>query len=251
MDAEGKKRFYTGMFNIQVSYLHHRLGREPWWGMDYGLGNFTMLKAVGKFGPGVRMDLDEIPWRAALAACWEALQRHGRADGREAFVADLWGRFGARWLAAYPVFEEDNNAHDWFGCFRYHHDPAGNMVDLHFANRLEPASPFERPEDRRDDLRCIIKDIEARGLKPAEARFDTWMNSLKPITDLFPASHAASLKACEEFPKGYGWWGQFITKDGGINPRRAQVMQAEGRFEFKRLAGSCPWADFKRKIEGA
>ena len=238
------------LYSFTGTYLHHRLGREPWWGMDYGLGNFTMLKAIGRFAPGLRMDLDEVPWRAVPAGCWAALQRFNTVAGREAFVCDLWGRFSERRLAAYPVFERDNNAQDWFGCFRYHHDPAGNVVDLHFVNRLEPASPFERPGDRREDLRRIIRDIEGRGLKPAEVRFDTWMNSLKPIADLFPASHAASLKACEEFPKGYGWWGQFITKEGGIHSRRAAVMKAEGRFEFKRLMGGCPWADFTRKIGG-
>jgi len=250
MSESHKTKFYEEMFELQFSYLHHRLRREPWWGMDYGFGNFTMLKAIGKYGPGVRMDLDEIPWREILAQSWNDLNRYNLADEQEEFIGAMWKIFGERWLAAYPPFEKNNIAQNWFGCFRYHYDDATKQADFHFYNADEPDSPFEDMEKRRDDLLRIIKDIDSKKIKPESVRFDSWMNNLKPIVDLFPESLKKSLKPTEEFPKGYGWWGQFITKDGGIHPRRAELMKQEGRFEYKRLMGSCPWEDFRRKVEG-
>ena len=111
------------------------------------------------------------------------------------------------------------------------------------------AQPFEDLNRRRDDLRRIVLDVEAKGVRPARAGFDSWMNNLRPMVELFPASLAKSLTATEEFPKGYGGWGQFITRDGGINRRRADMLLTKGRFEFARLAGECPWVEFQKFVE--
>ena len=234
------------MFDLQIGYLHLRLRREPWWGMDYGFGNFTMLKAVAKFAEGPRYDLDEIPWRQTLAECWGALVRAPAAADRPAFVDFLRNRFGERWLRAYPVFEASlANRPDYFGCFRYEFHPGDRSINLHFQNTEQPRSPLEHLDKRRQDLRRIVADVEAQQLQPDCVRFDTWMNNLKPIQALFPESFLKSLTPAEEFPKGQGWWGQFVTRDGGLNARRAEVLLSQGRFEFARQMGQCPWPEFR------
>ena len=251
MSENQKNAFYAGMFDVQMSYLHHRMRREPWWGMEYGLSNFTMLKVITKYVDGERMDLDEMPWRQTLANCWQALMQFNAAGDREKFVAFLRERFGARWMSAYPVFEAQQLDHKiYFGCFRYDYDAATNGIHLHFQNRCEPASPFESPADRQEDLRRIVRDLAEKNLKPVRVGFETWMNNLPPVAALFPESYAKSLVKADEFPKGYGWWGQFITKDGALNRRRAELMKQEGRFEYARLNGHCPWDDFQKKVLG-
>jgi hypothetical protein len=260
MANDARTGFFTDMFRVQFSYLHHRLRREGWWGMDYGLGNLTMLKVICGFAGGPKMDLGEIQWRQTLAECWKALGVQGGRtdrdnapglqdgpDQRRRFADFTWDLFGRRWLAAYPVFERDNADRAWFGCFRYDCLADANDINLHFMNADEPKSPFEDMNRRKEDLRRIVAAVRAKGLSPARMHFVSWMNNLKPILELFPPSHAASLTPTEEFPKGYGWWGQLITRDGRINPRRAELIKRAGRFEYVRLAGNCPWTEFSRK----
>ena len=246
---EWKKAFYAGMFNLQMGHLHQRLCREPWWGMDYGLGNFTMLKAIVRFSEGPRYDLDDIAWRKTLSGCWAALVRTPAPAERGAFGDELWSRFGERWLRAYPCFEAHlSQRSDYFGCFRYEHASGDGSLVLHFHNKEEPLSPLADPGQRRKDLQRIVADVEARQLQVTRVRFESWMNHLKPVQALFPDSFLRSLVAAEEFPKGYGWWGQFITREGGLHSRRAELLMTQGRFEFARLDGYCPWADFRTNL---
>ena len=244
--------FPRELFELQAAYLHHRLGREPWWGMDYGFTNFTQFKAICKFAPTnhqwPRMDLDDHAWRALLAECWTALQRHPGADGRGSFVGFLWERWGPRWQAAFPLFDRSLLAEKYTGCFRYDFDPAQRAVHLHFHNLEAPLSPFAQPGKRKADLRRIVAELEQQELKPDVVSFDSWMNHLKPIQELFPKSFAAALTPAEEFPKGYGWWGQFITRDGKIHTTRAALLREKGVFEFPRLNGHCPWSDFRDSV---
>ncbi len=246
---ERKEAFYAGMFHLQMGYLHQRLCREPWWGMDYGFANFTMLKVIAKFAEGPRYDLDDLPWRKTLAGCWDVLMRCQAPAERTVFVEELWRRFGERWLRAYPCFESSlSQRPDYFGCFRYEHDSGDNSIILHFQNKEEPLSPLADPGKRRGDLRRIVQDVEARQLSVVRVRFDTWMNNLKAVQSLFPESFVRSLASAEEFPKGYGWWGQFVTREGGLHSRRAELLMTQGRFEFARLDGYCPWVDFRTKL---
>lgn len=241
--------FYTGMFCLQMGYLHQRLCREPWWGMDYGFANFTMLKVISRFAEGPQYDLDDLDWRKTLAGCWAVLMRGVTPSDRTLFVEDLWSRFGERWMKAYPCFEASlSQRSDYFGCFRYEYGSGDGSITLHFHNQEEPRSPLADPGKRREDLRRIVVDVEARHLQVDRVRFDTWMNHLKPVQSLFPESFVRSLAPAEEFPKGYGWWGQFITRDGGLNERRAERLLNEGRFEFTRLTGQCPWGVFKKEL---
>lgn len=248
MHTTDRARFYRDMFELQASYLHHRLRREAWWGMDYAFGNFCQFKAICKHAPGVRMDLDDLDWRHLLSDCWAALGRHFTPGGRADFVDFLWSVWGPRWEKAYPVFEAHQNADRYIGCFRYDLHAPDQAVYLHFHNTVAPGSPFAVPGARREDLRKIVAEIEAGGATPATVHFQSWMNALKPVKELFPAAFAQSLTASEEFPKGYGWWGQFITRDGRIHAQRGELLKREGRFEFARLNGHCPWADFRAHI---
>ena len=239
---------YREMFDVQASYLHHRLRREPWWGMDYAFGNFSQFKAICKFAPGVRMDLDEIPWRKLLVECWNAFETHRHSEARTQFVEFLWLSWGERWQNAYPAFERTLLDAKYFGCFRYDYANDG-CVHLHFHNLEAPNSPLADLSKRRRDLIQIIQEIEAKELRPISVHFDSWMNNLSTILELFPESFTRSLAASEEFPKGYGWWGQFVTRDNRVHKRRAELMKETGRFEYPRLTGNCPWNDFKASAQ--
>lgn len=248
MTAADRTGFARDLLDLQAHYLHHRLRREPWWGMDYAFGNFTLLKAVCKNAPGVRMDLDDIPWRQMLAAAWAAFEQHRAPEERNGFAAMIRQQWIDRWLAGFPIFEQHQLERHFFGCFCYDFHPERAIVQLHFHNLETPQSPLADPAKRRADLQAIVRDVEQQGHAPQLVGFESWMNALAPVAALFPESFAKSLKAAEEFPKGYGWWGQFVTKDGQINPKRAAMLKNTGRFEFARLNGVCPWADFRAKV---
>lgn len=250
MHTADRRQFYRDMFDLQACYLHHRLRREPWWGMDYAFGNFCQFKSICKYAPGVRMDLDDLDWRHLLSDCWAALVRHNTPGGRIDFVEALWAIWGARWLQGHPLHDAALLAERYLGCFRYDLKPDRGAVYLHFHNLVAPSSPFAVPGARREDLRKIVAEIEAAGAAPQSVHFETWMNALNPVKELFPAEFAASLQAGEEFPKGNGWWGQFITRDGQVNAKRAELLKKEGRFEFARLNGHCSWTAFRAHVLG-
>ncbi|MGH7144682.1 MAG: hypothetical protein ACREJ2_11230 [Planctomycetota bacterium] len=243
--------FHRGMFDLQASYLHHRLRREPWWGLDYAFGNFSTFKSVCRLAPGVNMDLDDHGWRRQLAATWSFFETHREPSDREAFVEHLRADWLTRWLAAYPIFEKHLNEERYIGCFRYDFNPEKRVVHLHFQNTVAPASPFANLEERRADLAAILQEIRtlaatAGHATPDTVHFDSWMNALDPIKKLFPAEFRVT--PSEEFPKGYGWWGQFIAKDGGLNARRAQAFIETGKFEFPRQNGQCSWQAFIAQV---
>jgi hypothetical protein len=248
MNSSEKIVFYRGMFELEASYLHHRLRREPWWGMDYAFGNFTRFKIIPNFAPGLRMDLDEIPWRQLLVECWNKFQLYNAAADREKYVEFLWQIWGERWLKGFSLYEAEQRSRPRFGCFNYNFHPEDNSIALHFLNMEAPNSPFSCLEKRKDDLREIIKDVETKGLQPSKVHFQSWLNNLKSIQSLFPDSFNKSFVTYEEFPKGNAWWGQFITKEGKINSRRAELLKQQGKFELNRLDGSVSWIDFKNHL---
>jgi len=247
--TDTKQSFYHGMFDAQAAYLQHRLKREPWWGLDYGFANFTMFKAILKYASAPRLDLDEIPYRKLLAEIWAEQDGFKKPLDTKGFAESLWPRFGKDWMQAYPPFEQNNRKEFRPGCcFRYHYIEKTGVIDLHFMNAEEPNSPFENLNVRKEELRQIVMEIEAKRLPVQWVACDTWLNNIEVFRFFFPESYAASLTPAEEFPKGYGWWGQLVTRSGGLHSGKAEKLIREGRFEFARLLGKCPWDDFRNHL---
>ena len=137
----------------------------------------------------------------------------------------------------------------WFGCFRYDFQEKNNGVNLHFRNACVPASPFADMSRLFASLKELVADIEARGLAPQTMGCGSWINNLVPFQALFPPSYAAALNPTSPEDKmGDGWWGQFVSRKETLHKPRADLLRNELRFEFPRLRGDCPFAEFKAYI---
>jgi len=137
-----------------------------------------------------------------------------------------------------------------FGCFGYNvssADPA--EAALHFHNACWPRSPFEDLIELADDLRQCLLDI--RRNHPAVTRIScgSWINGHGEFLRLFPESYAHSLVPTSPESKGFGWWGQFVRKDGSLNEKRAAEFRRTGRFAFPRLLGTCPLDELLDHLE--
>ncbi|HWE06315.1 MAG TPA: hypothetical protein VG274_06375, partial [Rhizomicrobium sp.] len=137
-----------------------------------------------------------------------------------------------------------------FGAFAY--DASEDYVALHFHNAYRPDSPFDHGEDLRRSLRTIVDDIRARELKIARIGVDSWINSVAPFQSLFPQAFAASLEPTDPDNKGgHGWWGQYISRTGTLNEKRAQRLRETRQFDVVRTHGECAYELFRMHVESA
>ncbi|MCD6364797.1 MAG: hypothetical protein J7M14_02875 [Planctomycetes bacterium] len=121
-----------------------------------------------------------------------------------------------------------------------------DYIAMHFHNVHRPDSPFERPAVLLQCLGIIIDEIAEKGYDIKRIGMDSWVNNLKGFQAVFPPSYAASLTPTNPDVKGGdGWWGQFVTRTGEFNHRRARILRETRRFEFARLHGECPYEEFR------
>lgn len=141
------------------------------------------------------------------------------------------------------------NREEWFGCFRYDYVPETRLLRLHFKNAYVPDSPFADPARLFRTLAEMVRALESRGAAPETVTCGSWIHHLRPFQALFPASYLASLAPTSPDSKtGDGWWGQFTSRHGSLHLRRARILKREGRFEFDRLSGRCPYRDYREHI---
>lgn len=241
--------FVRDMFLAQFAYLYRRLRAEPWVGMDQAMGCWTMAKFILRQTDELQPELDNPPWQRILAACWETYRAHELRDDRNGFAAALTGRLIASLRPGYAKFETGENARAWFGCFRYDYYPDPKSAYLHIRNAAAPQSPFADMEARRRELRVMVEDIERKRLQVERVHCASWINGLKPFQELFPPGYADSFEVSSLYTmSGYGWWGQLITKDGRVNPRRRQMVEEQGQFEYPRVTGTCAYTAFKKHL---
>lgn len=186
-------------------------------------------------------------WLAFTDRLSQMLAAHGGGP-LEPLVEAVYGELVAQPLEHYLACERREWEEDRpFGIWRY--DAHEDYVALHIHNVYMPDSPFAHGPEVFAGLRKIIHDIERRGLKPMRIGVDSWINALPAFQAFFPAAFAASLVPSDPDNKaGNGWWGQFISRTGQLNPRRAEHLRRTRQFEYVRTHGECPFEAFRKHV---
>jgi len=136
-----------------------------------------------------------------------------------------------------------------FGCFRYGL-PQPGVAEIHFSNAVQPRSPFEDPRALARSLHEMCDDIRRNAPHVRTIVCGSWLNNLRSFRRLFPPSFLESLRPTSPDNRASGgWWGQFITHDGKLNRRRAELLKSERRFELPELEGRCGFEEFAAHVE--
>ena len=184
----------------------------------------------------------------SLHSIWD---RRFPTRSHEAFVADARGILDPlvdEWVAEgrrHPPAERPG-----WGCFGYNvvsKDPA--CAALHFHNACWPRSPFEDMSELFDDLRQCLRLLRQAAPAVRQVSCASWINGLPRFQALFPRSYAAGLAPTDPDSKGFGWWGQFVRKDGALNETRADHLRRTGEFPFIRTIGVCALEDLATHVE--
>ena len=180
-------------------------------------------------------------YRDTLARLQEVYNRHAPSRNHEAFVkeaCEILDPMVDAWLE--ECHRHPRPERPTFGCFGYAVDPAQpSMAALHFHNACWPCSPFENQVELVDDLRQCVRHIQKNYPAGQPVSCESWINGLPRFLALFPPGYAAGLYATDPDSKGFGWWGQFISKDGTLNAKHAEQLRRTGKFPYDRKHGEC------------
>jgi hypothetical protein len=131
-----------------------------------------------------------------------------------------------------------------FGCWRVGR-VSDEEIDLHIGNPYRPESLFDHREEVVADLRSAVS--KARESMPAlrTVGCTTWLNSTRRFPGLFPESYAGTIEVADEpTRRGLGWWGQYVTREGGFNTRTAGLFrQSGGVHPYPMARGWCTVAE--------
>lgn len=242
---EMERRARDALARLQLWHAFDRVtaGDRDW---PFAFFHWT---ALWRFLPAEREDPEEAKTRPPEErnACRTAVEELGRmlrdaAPGRdhEAFCDNALA-----WLT--PRFDRFDRGRDenpppepaWFGCFRAQAEDEG-AASLHIYNACAPESPFDDMPALFDDLRTCLAYLLTQHPDTKRIGCGSWINNLAPFQALFPAEYIDSLTPTDPDGKsGLGWWGQFLTRTGTLNEKRAAELRATGRFHYARLHGSC------------
>ena len=245
--ARGPARLALDLAGLQLKYLFHvlRSGEEP--AFEKAIRGYTSIATRLARLPGFEETRGEgkaLLESVRLCYAEAASAGDGAAFARKALaVLAPWLTRAA--LEPEPVF-------DWFGCFRYAYDEAQGHVYLHFRNACCPESPFADPAGRVQELRRLAADIRSRGAAPATIGCDSWLNELPAFQSLFPPEYKASFAVSPPDSKsGYGWWGQFVGRDGQIHRAKAAEFEKTFAFPCRRLTARCAFAALEAHLAAA
>lgn len=227
---------------IQLQYLHYILANKIEDDFYKALTYYTAIAAKMKSIKGFDEQCTE--WIDIIK---KVKSIYSRAENRKEFAQEAFIH-----LMPFLTFAETSPKSEkkWFGCFCYNLDSTGKHVYLHFKNACIPDSPFDIIQDRVKDLHDIIDDISKNQIFPETIGCDSWINELKQVQMLFPESYLKSFKESPSDSKsGYGWWGQFINKDGTLNRHKAEKFENDMEFKYKRIIARCGYSEFKTHIK--
>jgi hypothetical protein len=232
------------MVELQLKYLFYILKKEFERDFDKALKGYTSIFSNMEKIPQFTENDEE--WISAL----ESVKRiymdfSDRANGNG------FARESIKILAPFLSYSAliPEIPHKWFGCFRYNYVPEKKHIYLHFRNACIPESPFASIADRSKELALIIKDIKCKGFTPETIGCDSWLNELKAFQKFFPSEYINSFVLSPPDSKsGYGWWGQFIGRDGLFSKSRAEKFAGNMDFQYKRLIAQCPYELFVKHL---
>ena len=148
----------------------------------------------------------------------------------------------------------------WFGCFRYTvgkpaapphwPEPRDHVAEIHIQNHVTPDSPFGDRRRLAAWMQELAADVEAMAPHVTRIGTGSWLNATRHFLQVYPQSYAASLvRLSGERKAGLGTWGQFITRDLGLNEPRARLLRAEQTFACPQAYGNCSFDEFRRHTE--
>lgn len=237
-------RLVLAMAELQLKYLFHVLEEGPEKDFLKALRGYTSIVSKMKAIPCFTEDNET--WQSALTSVQNIYsESSGKHCGREFALKAM--NFFAPFLSYSALIP--TTPHEWFGCFCYNYAPEEKHIYLHFRNACIPESPFAAINDRLKELSLIADNIKDKGFQPATAGCDSWLNELDVFQGLFPDEYLQSFTVSPPDSKtGYGWWGQFVGKDGRFNEAKAEKFEKTMQFQYRRIIAKCPYKSFVNHI---
>ncbi len=238
-------RIYPQLIELQAAHVYDRVTRESA-DLTFALTHWTMLPSLLRHEQAGANGDDTL---VRLCDLYRAHRQSGDASTYAAALADHVTPRMSQYLA--DLRHDPSADHPWFGCFGYTVDEERRCVALHFYNAVCPASPFADPAALKDDLRQCVCAAALDVPDAQTAQCGSWINNLPRFLDLFPQAYASSLVETHPDGKsGLGWWGQFVTRNGGIHKERAHRLLSTGEFTYARMLGRCRFDDLLTHVDG-
>ncbi|MFA6102966.1 MAG: hypothetical protein WCV67_06325 [Victivallaceae bacterium] len=235
------------MAELQLKYLFHVLEKGLEKDFEKALSGYTSIVSVIQKPPS--FNEKNADWQFALNSMREKyLKFICRSDGT-AFARESM-KIITPFISCSALIVPP--AHQWFGCFCYDYVPERKHIYLHFKNACMPESPFAFPDDRISELVAVIKDIQTKSFVPETIGCNSWLNELAVFQSFFPREYSQSFMVSPQDSKGgYGWWGQFVTKEGRFNKSKAEQFEKNMTFQFQRIIAQCAYSAFVRHVSVA
>lgn len=113
-------------------------------------------------------------------------------------------------------------------------------VGLHFANAYQPQSPFRHGRgDLLDSLRRLLEDVRSSHPEVKRVICVSWLNQFEPFQALFPPSWKASFVPIYDSWATYGWWGQYMTHEGGFHQRNGHLFRLHRHHPYTSGDSQC------------
>ncbi|MFA6715699.1 MAG: hypothetical protein WCS27_10000 [Victivallaceae bacterium] len=233
-----------GLAELQLKYLFHVLREKQETDFDRALQGYTSIVTQMRTLPAFAAENPD--WQNTLQTVKKLYAELSGSQNGTLFARKALEILGPSLSRSALTPEPD---YEWFGCFRYNYLEEQKHIALHFRNACCPESPFAVPADRVRELTLLIKDIQNKGLSPQTVGCDSWLNELKIFQSFFPEEYVQSFTVSPPDSKsGYGWWGQFIGKNGCLNEAKVKVFERNMEFPYRRLIARCPYDSFRRHI---
>ena len=130
------------------------------------------------------------------------------------------------------------------GCFFY--SPMTDIIDLHFINNVMPESPFNRLEDRAQELIGLLDNCSKKHPDIYSIQFGSWLNDHPSYRRLFPRNWQDTGET-----KSYNslaWWGQFMDRRGDIHAGNAASFRETGVFPYRCSFHACRIPELKNHL---
>jgi len=228
------------MAELQLKYLFNILENRIEKDFDKALRGFTSIISSMKLIADFNESNGE--WQNVLHSLQKVYADFSGTSQRKEFSAACMNILAPflSYAALIPT-----TPYQWFGCFRYNYDENLKHIYLHFRNACCPESPFTSDRDRVKELCALADDIKKNALYPETIGCDSWLNELKIFQSFFPQEYSESfIISSPDSKSGYGWWGQFVGKDGKFNKLKAENFEKTMEFQYHRVIAKCSYESF-------
>ena len=126
-----------------------------------------------------------------------------------------------------------------YECWSY--DYGGDQLNIHILNVYQPRSPLsDMWVPFAASLIRLLQDSQVRRPDVKVVRCGSWLNSVPPFQQLFPARWKQNAEPRPEVRYTMGHWGQFTDRLGDFHARNGALLREMGEFPFANLRCECP-----------